>query len=130
MVPNKNKHQEHGRTEFMNQEGARKKLAHHLVKREIASLHWDNCKVEFNYGIAYSYVREAIQRGWEKGSIVRAYRLALEDCHARATDQALMTGSGRIMWVNSSTVSKARDILRRIGCRYSGAETMPRAYAC
>ena len=95
-----------------------KKLSHFLCKEHLIWLHYDNCKVNWNYGIAFTYCNKALDAGWRKDSIVEAYHIALLECHARATDQALCSGTGRVEWTNSSTVSAANRILQEQGRKF------------
>ena len=78
----------------------------HTVKRRLASLHWDNCKVRFDEAVAFSFAAAALTAGFLEADIIAAYDRALHKNHGRATDcQAI--------WDNGSTVSDARELLSR-----------------
>lgn len=93
------------------------RLAHHL-KSLIQKLHWDNCKVDYNPGMAFCYAIEMIALDHESSRIVHYYDVALHRRHALATDMGLARGRPReFRFVASSTVSLAREM----GCVASSA---------
>ena len=88
-------------------------LAFHIARRQLAPLHWDNCKPGFEIQFAVFYARESLQRGVHRTKIVRAYDIALHKCHEIAVD-AGVTEAGS--WRASSTISKARILLAEADC--------------
>ena len=77
----------------------------HVIKRDLEVLHWDNCKVDFNPGMAFVFARDMIALNHDTSEIVRSYGIALSHFHAVATD-------GGTRFSLSSTVCWGR---RRLG---------------
>jgi len=103
------------------------RLAHILCKEELYRMHYDNCKIQWTYGIAHKYCNEALNQGWHRDSIISAYYDSLIDCHGRATDQS-MADNCTHRWVNSSTVAGAWKILHREGRMYVPVGRPPKDY--
>jgi hypothetical protein len=83
----------------------------HAVKRRLAGLHWDNCKVRFDEAVAFSFAAAALTAGFLEADILAAYDRALHKNHGRATDC-------QVIWDNGSTVSHARELLARTSRRF------------
>ena len=88
-------------------------LAFHIARRELAPLHWDNCKPGFEIQYAVFYARESLKCGVQRTKIVKAYDIALHKCHEMAVD-AGVTEAGS--WRASSTISRARKLLAGADC--------------
>ena len=58
----------------------------HAVKRRLAHLHWDNCKVRFDEAVVFSFAVAALTAGFLEADIIAAYERALHRNHGRATD--------------------------------------------
>ena len=88
----------------------------HRVKRDLADLHWDNCKVRYSPGMAYNYARDLIALSHDVSEIVRYYDIWLHHFHGVATDNG-------VHFAPSSTVNRARRAARleADGNRVSGA---------
>ncbi len=80
------------------------RLAGFVARRDLAPLHWDNCKVHFRFAHAFNFAAAALARGFAKAVIVAAYEAALIRRHRDATD------AGKI-FEPSSTVTLARELL-------------------
>jgi hypothetical protein len=99
--------------------GSRKLRAKaHAVKRRLARLHWDNCKVRFDEAVAFSFTAAALTAGFLEADIVAAYDRALHKNHGRATDC-------QAVWDNGSTVSDARELLTRTPRRFEPGKIDP-----
>ena len=107
---NKDKHR---KTEFG--EKSRKKLAFWLTRNEIEPLHYDNCKIGCDRPIAWQFVKDSLDDGYDRKDIVRCWDDALHDCHAMAVDTDPTAPAGS--WRASSTSHRARKLLS--GCRKS-----------
>ena len=83
------------------------RLAHHL-KRVLEGLHWDNCKVNYNPGMAFRYAETMLLRGFSYETILDGYEAGLSAMHATATDVGLLFGNPRLRFEASSTVNRAR----------------------
>lgn len=83
----------------------------HAMKRELARLHWDNCKVAFNEAVAYSFALSVLNEGYAEADILSCYERALCWGHGHATD----CGS---VWELGSTVKQARTFLGQINRRF------------
>jgi hypothetical protein len=90
----------------------------HAVKRRLAGLHWENCKVRFDEAVAFSFATAALTAGLLEADILAAYDRALHKNHGRATDS-------RAMWDNGSTVSDARESLSRTSRRFEPGRVDP-----
>ncbi|HEY5705752.1 MAG TPA: hypothetical protein VIS96_09275 [Terrimicrobiaceae bacterium] len=91
----------------------------HTVKRRLAHLHWDNCKVRFDEAVVFSFAAAALIAGFLEADIIAAYDRALHGNHARATDcQAI--------WDNGSTVSHARELLATTSRRFDPGQFDPK----
>ena len=90
----------------------------HAVKRRLARLHWDNCKVRFDEAIVFAFAAAALTVGFLEVDIIALYDRALDSNHARATDcQAI--------WDTGSTVSDARELLARTSRRFEPGQVDP-----
>jgi hypothetical protein len=90
----------------------------HAVKRRLARLHWDNCKVRFDEAVVFSFAAAALTAGFLEADILAAYDRALHENHGRATDcQAI--------WDNGSTVSDARELLAKTSRRFEPGQIDP-----
>lgn len=90
----------------------------HAVKRRLARLHWDNCKVRCDGAVMFSFAAAALTAGFLEADIIAAYDRALHSNHARATDcQAI--------WDNGSTVSDARQLLAKTLRRFEPGQIDP-----
>ena len=105
---NKDKHR---KTEFG--EKSRKKLAFWLTRNEIEPLHYDNCKIACDRPIAWQFVKDSLDDGYDRKDIVRSWDDALHDCHAMAVDMDPTAPAGS--WRASSTSHRARRLLQ--SCR-------------
>ena len=83
------------------------RLAHHL-KRVLEGLHWDNCKVNYNPGMAFRYAETMLLRGFSYETILDGYEAGLSAMHGTATDVGLELGNPRLRFEASSTVNRAR----------------------
>ena len=90
----------------------------HAVKRRLAGLHWDKCKVRFDEAIAVSFASAALTAGFLEADIVAAYDRALHKNHGRATDC-------QSVWDNGSTASDARELLARTSLRLEPGQVDP-----
>ena len=90
----------------------------HAVKRRLAGLHWDNCKVRFDEAVAFSFVAAALTAGFLEADIIAAYDRALHKNHGRATDC-------QVVWDNGSTVSDARELLAKTSRRFEPGQIDP-----
>ena len=90
----------------------------HAVKRRLAHLHWDNCKVRFDEAVVFSFAAAALTAGFLEADIIAAYDRALHRNHARATDC-------RAIWDNGSTVSDARQLLAKTSRRFEPGQVDP-----
>jgi hypothetical protein len=88
------------------------------VKRRLAALHWDNCKVRFDEAVAFSFAAAALTAGFLEVDIIAAYDRALHKNHGRATDW-------RAIWDTGSTVSEARELLARTSPRFEPGKIDP-----
>jgi hypothetical protein len=90
----------------------------HAVKRRLAGLHWDNCKVRFNEATAFSFAAAALTAGFLEADIIAAYDRALHKNHARATDcQAI--------WDTGSTVGDSRELLAKTSRPFEPGQVEP-----
>jgi hypothetical protein len=90
----------------------------HAVKRRLAGLHWDNCKVRFDEAVAFSFAAAALTAGFLEADILAAYDRALHKNHGRATDC-------QVVWDNGSTVSDARELLAKTSRRFEPGQIDP-----
>jgi hypothetical protein len=90
----------------------------HAVKRRLAHLHWDNCKVRFDEAVVFSFAVAALTAGFLEAEIIAAYERALHRNHGRATDC-------RATWDNGSTVSDARQLLAKTSRRFEPGQVDP-----
>jgi hypothetical protein len=90
-------------------------LSFFMARNEIANLWWDNCKIAHSMPHAVAFCRDALRNGCKRRTIVKAYDIALHEMHAEAVDQG-ETEPGA--WMPSSTISRARTILRENGCHH------------
>jgi hypothetical protein len=90
----------------------------HAVKRRLAHLHWDNCKVRFDDAVRFSFAAAALTAGFLEADIIAAYDRALHRNHARATDC-------RAIWDIGSTVSDARQLLAKTSRRFEPGQVDP-----
>lgn len=92
--------------------GARKLagFAGFIARRDLAALHYDNCKVHFRFAHAFNFALAALRRGFAQRAIVQAYETALLRRHRDATDYGLSQGKA-VKFEPSSTVSLARTLL-------------------
>jgi hypothetical protein len=90
----------------------------HAVKRRLAALHWDNCKVRFDEAVAFSFAAAALTAGFLEADILAAYDRALHKNHVRATDC-------RAIWDIGSTVSDAREFLTNTSRRFEAGQVDP-----
>ena len=91
-----------------------RKLAMWIARNEIQDEFWDNCKVRHSMPHCFNYVFDELRLGCNRNTIVRAFRMALEDVHGLAVDKGV-TESGS--WAPSSVVARARRILADGECR-------------
>ena len=91
-----------------------RKLAMWIARNEIQDEFWDNCKVRHSMPHCFNYVFDELRLGCNRKTIVRAFRMALEDVHGLAVDKGV-TESGS--WAPSSVVARARRILADGECR-------------
>ena len=87
------------------------RLAHHL-KRVIEALHWDNCKVDYDPGMAFVYAKDQLLWGFSYEQILDCYSEGLSAMHATATDVGLLVGNPSLRFKASSTVNRARHLVR------------------
>ena len=90
----------------------------HAMKRRLARLHWDNCKVRFDEAVAFSFAASALTAGLLEADIIAAYDRALHKNHGCATDCLAV-------WDNGSTVSDARELLARTPRRFESGKIDP-----
>ena len=76
----------------------------HFIKRDLEAIHWDNCKVNYNPGMAFVYASEMIALSHDASRIVASYEIALSHFHGVATDCGER-------FALSSTVCAARSLL-------------------
>lgn len=88
-------------------------LAACVSRRDLAGLHWDNCKVQFRFPHAFLFAFRALCAGHTVGAIVRAYDAAVHQRHKDATDHDLNHGAHLTRWEPSSTVTLAAEHLAR-----------------
>jgi hypothetical protein len=88
------------------------------IKRRLARLHWDNCKVRFDEAVAFSFAASALTAGFLEADIVAAYDRALHKNHGRATDC-------QAVWDNGSTVNEARELLAGTRHRFEPGKIDP-----
>ena len=84
-----------------------------VLAREMKRTHYDNMKVRHEMRHAFVYALESIKLDVKRQTIVRAYDIAAHEIHAEAVDQGV-TEAGA--WPPSSTIHRARRILREGGC--------------
>jgi hypothetical protein len=88
------------------------RLAGFVARRDLAALHWDNCKVHFRFAHAFNFAAAALARGFDRRAIVRAYEAALLRRHRDATDLGLNRGDpATVRFEPSSTVTLAKELL-------------------
>lgn len=88
------------------------RLAGFVARRDLAALHWDNCKVFFRFAHAFNFAAAALARGYARREIVTAYESALLRRHRDATDYGLNTGQATtVRFEPSSTVTLAAELL-------------------
>ncbi len=85
-----------------------------VLMQGLERLHWDNCKVIYRRGLAFTFALGALREGHEATDIATAYDRALHECHAFATDRTAHCGQVH-RFEPSSTVSRARKILKMDG---------------
>jgi hypothetical protein len=90
----------------------------HAIKRRLARLHWDNCIVRFDEGVAFSFAAAALTAGFLEADILAAYDPALHKNHGRATDCWAI-------WHLGSTVSDAREFLTNTSRRFEPGRVDP-----
>jgi hypothetical protein len=90
-------------------------LAACIARNDLQGLHWDNCKVRFQFPHAFLYAFRALNEGHARVAISGAYDLALHQRHKDATDHDLNNGANLTRWEPSSTVSLAAERLRTDG---------------
>ena len=90
----------------------------HAVKRRLARLHWDNCKVRFDEAVGFSFTATTLTSGFLEADIIAAYDRALHRNHARATDC-------HATWDTGSTVSDAWQLLAKTSRRFEPGEVDP-----
>jgi len=82
----------------------RLKLKAKCIARRLEFVHWDNCKVDFEFNVAVGYVFGAMKDGWTEEQIADAYRIGLQRMHGTATDLGVRFQAG-------STINRARRFL-------------------
>jgi hypothetical protein len=90
----------------------------HAVKRRLARLHWDNCKVRFDPGSGISFVASALAAGFLEADILAAYDRALPRNNRHAIDR-------QAVWDTRSTVSDARQWLAKTSRRFDPGQSDP-----
>lgn len=80
------------------------KVKAHCISRRLQAVHWDNCKVDYDFAIAVGYVHQAMIDGWSEEQIQNAYRTGLQRMHGTATDLGVRFQAG-------STINRARRFL-------------------
>lgn len=87
-------------------------LAYYLAKQWCKTMPWDNCKVKLDPPMLYLYALDGLMEGlsWERLEAV--LDMALHERHAQATDQGLSSGNVGLKYECSSTISRAREILK------------------
>ena len=83
------------------------------LARQMKRTHYDNMKVRHEMRHAFVYALESIKLNVKRQTIVKAYDMAAHEIHAEAVDQGI-TETGA--WAPSSTIHRARRILREGGC--------------
>lgn len=93
-APEHEKQRPSARNRFLAEEcsGKERRLAHVICRQDLRRHHWDNCKVDFHYGIAYRTALECLVRGYRREHISKAYLIELEELHKTATDVGLLLG--------------------------------------
>ena len=100
----------HGQADF----GVKtRNLAWYIARNDLRNEHWDNCKVAHTMNHSFTYALQALRRGCNRRTITKAYSMALEEIHAVAVDSGVTEPAS---WQPSSTISRARTILRNGGC--------------
>lgn len=87
------------------------RFAGFIARRDLAALHYDNCKVHFRFAHAFNFALGALRRGFARRVLVQAYEAALIRRHKDATDLGLSRG-GPVKFEPSSTVSLAASLLK------------------
>lgn len=88
------------------------RLAGFVARRDLAALHWDNCKVLFRFAHAFNFAAAALARGFDRRAIVAAYETALHRRHRDATDLGMNRGEATtVRFEPSSTVTLAKTLL-------------------
>ena len=83
------------------------------LAREMRRCHYDNVKPRHEMRHAFVFALESIKLGVKRRTIVKAYELGMLEAHSAAVDLGV-TEAGS--WSPSSTIAKARRILREGGC--------------
>ena len=84
-----------------------------VLAKEMKSFHYENIKIRYESRHAFVFALESIKRNVNRKTIVKAYDLAVHEAHADAVDQGITQPAA---WAPSSTIFKARRILREGGC--------------
>lgn len=88
------------------------RLAGFVARRDLAALHWDNCKVLYRFAHAFNFAAAALARGFDRRAIVQAYEQALHSRHRDATDFGMNTGQATtVRFEPSSTITLAAGLL-------------------
>jgi hypothetical protein len=108
----RNNKKKHGKPALgLVKQGKLRAKAAWMARKQLAAIHYDNCKVVFRFGHGFNFALKALKAGFLAADIVAAYRAALEQRHKDATD-AWLNGHGPLTWEPSSTVSLAWDLLQ------------------
>lgn len=100
----------HGQADF----GVKtRNLAWYIARNDLRNEHWDNCKVAHTMNHSFTYALQALRRGCNRRTIIRAYSMALEEIHAIAVDSGVTEPAS---WPPSSTTHRARKLLADGGC--------------
>ena len=112
-VLQRSKHGDAGSAHKMRNQKMRN-FAFYIARNDLRQEHWDNCKIQHTMRHGFNYALQELEKGCNRRTIVKAYQMALRECHGIAVDAGV---TEQASWLPSSTINKAKSILAEGDCR-------------
>ena len=112
-VLQRSKHGDAGSAHKMRNQKMRN-FAFYIARNDLRQEHWDNCKIQHTMRHGFNYALQELEQGCNRRTIVKAYQMALRECHSIAVDAGV---TEQASWLPSSTINKAKSILAEGDCR-------------
>lgn len=112
-VLQRSKHGDAGSAHKMRNQKMRN-FAFYIARNDLRQEHWDNCKIQHTMRHGFNYALQELEKGCNRRTIVKAYQMALRECHSIAVDAGV---TEQASWLPSSTINKAKSILAEGDCR-------------